>query len=261
MQPFYFGTSREQLFGVYHPPEVSTRRGSAVVMCQPIGHEYLRAHRAFRNLAAALAEHGFHVLRFDYLGSGDSSGEGDRTTVSQCLADLSIAIDELKDMSGATRVTLVGLRMGAALAALAATQRRDVERIVLWDPVVDGETYLAAVRDLQGQWFDDRFGKAGGIADASGELMGFPLDESSERQLAAVKILPLPPLRARTGVSLFVSEERADYSALREELAASQLLSTYALVGGAGEWDRPDQAHQILLPHAMVRAIAAAMSA
>src|SRR5262249_52097229 len=157
-----------------------------------------------------------------YLGSGDSTGEGERTTVNQCLADLEIAIDELKDMSGATRVTLVGLRIGAALAALAATERRDVERIVLWDPVVDGETYLGGVRHLKGQWFEDRFGKTGGIVGAAEELMGFPLADDAERQLAGVKILPLPPLRARTGVSLFVSEERADYLALREELAASQ---------------------------------------
>jgi pimeloyl-ACP methyl ester carboxylesterase len=261
MQPFYFGTSREQLFGVYHSPEVSTRRSSAVVMCQPIGHEYLRAHRAIRNLAAALAENGFHVLRFDYLGSGDSSGDGDRTTISQSLADLATAIDELKDMSGATRVTLVGLRMGAALAALVAGQRRDVERIVLWDPIVDGGAYLAGLKELQGQWLEDRFGKGTGMAGAADELMGFPLPELAERQLAAVKILPLPALRARTGVSLFVSEERPDYLTLRDELAATQLLSTYALVPGAGEWDRPDQAHQILLPHAMVRAIATAMSA
>src|SRR3954462_8423900 len=106
MQPFYFGSSREQLFGVYHAPEVSTRRGSAVVMCQPLGPEYLRAPRAFRNLAVALAERGFHVLRFDYFGSGDSVGDGEATTRDPCLADLAIAIDELKDMSGATRVSL-----------------------------------------------------------------------------------------------------------------------------------------------------------
>ena len=146
MQPFYFGTSQEQLFGVYHAPESAARRSSAVVMCQPIGHEYLRAHRAFRNLAASLAENGFHVLRFDYLGCGDSSAGGDRTTVQQCLTDLSAAIDELKDMSGATKVTLVGLRVGAALAALTAARRRDVERVVLWDPVVDGAAYVAKAR-------------------------------------------------------------------------------------------------------------------
>jgi hypothetical protein len=33
----------------------------------------------------------------------------------------------------------------------------------------------------------------------------------------------------------------------------------YQVVPGAGEWDRGDLVHQILLPHAMVRAIAAAV--
>ena len=254
MQPFYFGTSQDQLFGVYHAPEAATRRGSAVVMCQPIGHEYVRAHRAFRNLAAALAENGFHVLRFDYLGCGDSSGDGERTTIEQCLADLSTAIDELKDMSGATKVSLVGLRVGAALAAMTAARRRDVDRIVLWDPVIDGQAYLAALQVLQAGWLEDRLGKNAALSASIDELMGFPLTEAGLRELAALKIDPLPPLGSRA-VSLFVSEELPEYRGLREQIAA------YTLVPGAGEWDRADQAHQILLPHAMVRAITAAMCA
>ena len=48
-------------------------RQSAIVLCQPLGHGYLRAHRAFRNLAVSLASQGFHVLRFDYYGCGDSA--------------------------------------------------------------------------------------------------------------------------------------------------------------------------------------------
>jgi pimeloyl-ACP methyl ester carboxylesterase len=258
MQPFYFGSSREPLFGVYHAPAPAGRR-TASVLCHPLGHEYLRAHRAFRNLAAALAERGCHVLRFDYLGSGDSSGDGERTTVSQCLKDVGLAIDELKDMSGLQKVTLVGLRVGAAFAALAAAGRRDVERVVLWDPVVDGAEYVAAVRHLPTAWLDDSLGASVTATVGDDELMGFPMDERGRRELMALTLAPAPQLRARAA-DLFVSEDRPDYRALQTSLETLVPVG-YHVVPGAGEWDRGDLAHQILLPHAMVHAIAAEIGA
>src|SRR5437660_8787394 len=197
-------------------------------MCQPIGHEYLRAHRAFRNLAASLAENGFHVLRFDYLGCGDSSAGGDRTTVQQCLTDLSAAIDELKDMSGATKVTLVGLRVGAALAALTAARRRDVERVVLWDPVVDGAAYVAALKVLQAGWLEDRLGRNAVVSAGDDELMGFPLTESGLRELTVLNMDPLPPPGLRS-VSLFVSDDLPEYRRLRDQLATTARSASYAV--------------------------------
>jgi len=158
MQPFYFGTSQKQLFGVYHPPGTKAARQQAIVLCQPLGHEYLRAHRAFRNLAVSLAGQGFHVLRFDYYGCGDSGGNGDQATVEQCVSDLAAAVEELKDTSGAAKVSLIGLRFGATLAAVTASRRQDIDRIVLWDPVSDGRSYLEDVRDLHDSWLHDRMG-------------------------------------------------------------------------------------------------------
>jgi len=260
MQPFYFGTSDEQLFGVYHTPDADNLRSAAVVLCQPVGHEYLRAHRAFRNLAVALAEQGFHVLRFDYLGCGDSTGDGERTTVEQCLSDLSAAIDELKDIAGVGRVALIGLRMGATLAAVIASRRRDIDRVVLWDPVVDGETYLEALQTLQAGWLEDRLGPAALASLSDDELMGFPLTEGGRRELQALKLIPVPPVRARA-VSLFVSEDLPAYAELRAHLEAAPAAVSYHVVPGAGEWDRVDLAHQILLPHAMVHAITASIGA
>ena len=41
-----------------------------------------------------------------------------------------------------TQVGLVGLRLGATLAARVASRRDDVDRLCLWDPVVLGEVAL-----------------------------------------------------------------------------------------------------------------------
>lgn len=255
MQPFFFGTSREQLFGVYHAPEARAMRNAAVVLCHPLGHEYLRAHRAFRNLAVALAGQGFHVLRFDYFGSGDSGGDPRQTTVERCLSDLACAIDELKDISGASKVSLIGLRFGATFAALAASKRNDIERLLLWDPVVDGKAYVDELQALQRDWLHDRLGTAKAASES--ELIGFALTETIRAQLESTTLTAVPKVKARV-VSLVISGEAGGYAALKQQLE-QQSGATCAVVEESNDWQRADMVHQILLPHVMVRTIAAAM--
>jgi pimeloyl-ACP methyl ester carboxylesterase len=141
VNPFFFGPPDRQLFGAYDAPSGSAKR--AVVLCNAIGREYLLAHPTLRLLARQLSAAGWHVLRFDYSGTGDSAGECEDATLEQWVADIHAAIDELKEMAQVVSVALIGMRLGAALAALAATNRPDVDRLVLWDPVSDGSRYFA----------------------------------------------------------------------------------------------------------------------
>lgn len=141
MTPFFFGRTEVQLFGAYDAPAGGGR--NAVVLCYPFGREYLLAHGTFRLLARKLAAAGLHVLRFDYSGTGDSAGEIEDAREARWVADVSTAIDEVKELAQAEQVTLVGMRYGAALAARAVRGRADVNRLVLWDAVTDGAGYLA----------------------------------------------------------------------------------------------------------------------
>ena len=59
MNPFFFGESERALFGLYHPPKSATVRELGVVLCYPMGQEYMRAHRAFRQLALILSNFEF----------------------------------------------------------------------------------------------------------------------------------------------------------------------------------------------------------
>src|SRR5262245_3688452 len=97
MKPFFFGSSAQPLFGVYHPPAGSAPTREGVVLCGPFGREYLRAHRALRELAHRLAASGFHVLRFDYSGSGDSSGDGEDADAARWVSDIGAAVDEVRN--------------------------------------------------------------------------------------------------------------------------------------------------------------------
>ena len=136
MMPFYFGTRERHLFGVYDPARTTGRSARAAVICHPWGDEQIHAYRTLRQLASRLSQAGFHVLRFDYYGTGDSAGHtGDNDLPGSC-SDIETAMAELREMTGVGKLTLVGLRLGASLAAkVAATCADDLETLVLWDPL------------------------------------------------------------------------------------------------------------------------------
>ncbi len=197
MTPFFFGTMDRRLFGVYQPSRGDAGR-SGVVLCYPSGQEYVPAHKAFKFLSSLLADAGHDVLRFDYHGTGDSGGDLDEGTPASWCADVSEAVDELKDTAGADRICLCGLRMGAAWAAQAAAERSDVDRVVAWDPVLDGVAYLDALEQSArrgGDTLDDQ---------------GFAVTEETRAQFAAVT----PATYARVPQPMLVILTRGDPAAL-----------------------------------------------
>jgi uncharacterized protein len=148
----------KQLYSVYHEPEISTKDKTGVVLCYPFGQEYIRCHKLYLNLANKLAASGFHVLRFDYFGTGDSSGEFTAVTIGECLEDIDMAVNELKAACGVSEIILVGVRIGASLSLL-YSQNREVEGLVLWNPVIDGNYYLASIKKEYGKWLEGSFTK------------------------------------------------------------------------------------------------------
>jgi pimeloyl-ACP methyl ester carboxylesterase len=143
-----------------------------------------------KQLATLLNQGGVHVLRFDYHGTGDSAGEMLDASLAGWQADIETAIDELKDTTDAARVGLVGLRLGGTLAAtVAARRRKDVDSLVLWDPVVSGEGYL---KELLAEARPRAAERGGGH-----EVMGFALSEAMAAELRGL-VLPAAELPART---------------------------------------------------------------
>jgi pimeloyl-ACP methyl ester carboxylesterase len=150
------GTARRSLFAVHDPAVAGTARARAAVICNPLGIEYVYAHRSLRHLALRLARRGFDTVRFDYYGTGDSAGSDEEANVADMHSDVDFAIEAARDIKGARRVTLVGLRDGAAIAARAAMRKpADIDALVLWDPVdppvlspeVSARTLLIATHD------------------------------------------------------------------------------------------------------------------
>ena len=156
MKQQFFGDNQRPLFGVYHAPRGRTRRSRrGVLICPPIGQEYNRTHWTLRLMANQLARKGIHVMRMDYSGIGDSAGAVmDITSLATWQDDIQLGIERLKTESGVDTVMLVGQRMGAALAAKVAMQRPDVNALVSWETVVDGQAWLDELRTMHARMLD-----------------------------------------------------------------------------------------------------------
>jgi pimeloyl-ACP methyl ester carboxylesterase len=208
MNPIYFGSGKRRLFGMYTPARGAGARARAVVLCPPWGEEYLRAHRSLRQLASMFSAGGSHVLRFDYYGTGDSAGDMEEADIEGWMDDIGTAIEELKDTAGVAKVGLVGLRLGATLAATVAAKRaRDVDAVGLWYPVPSGGTYV-----------DELTRRAASAPGAEPAIEGFPLTERMARGLETLDLLAVAPQLGMRALVVLSAEGDASHP-LRSALA------------------------------------------
>jgi alpha-beta hydrolase superfamily lysophospholipase len=148
-QPLYFGDPAAPLFGWWHAPR-SPQRDLAVVLCPALGREEVSSHRSLRVWAQRLAQGGLPVLRFDLPGTGDSSGDMAMPgLVDAWRAALAAAIDEARRLSSAQRVAVLGLRLGALLAADCGAAAGGVDLLIAVAPVLAGRAHLRELKALQ----------------------------------------------------------------------------------------------------------------
>jgi pimeloyl-ACP methyl ester carboxylesterase len=175
--PIWFGTDDRPLFGVFHTPTDGRARAGAVI-CPPFDRDYMHAHYALRLLAERLAEHGVCVLRFDYDGTGDSAGgPQDPDRVAAWLGSVDAALDVVR-AAGAETTVLIGMRIGATFAGAVAERRRDVDDLVLWDPVTSGKAYLSEQRALSALSFTESTDRDDGAVETPGMRFEAPTVEA-----------------------------------------------------------------------------------
>src|SRR5262249_31077474 len=120
-EPHFFGAPGQELFAWFHAASDSRRRGAAVVCCPPFGFEYTSVYRTWRVLAERLAGEGFDVLRLDYPGTGNSTRAlGESGVVGAWVESVGEAVAEARRLRPRAAVGLLGVRLGAVLAASAA---------------------------------------------------------------------------------------------------------------------------------------------
>ncbi len=247
MEPFFFNDGSMQLYGVFHAADPMASRGRSVLLLYPLGEEYMRIHRSFRRLAVLLAERGFDVLRFDYFGTGDSSGEFGEVTLSSCVRSAQRAYDELVALAPGNSVDLVGLRMGTAVARSIAATRR-VARMVLWEPKTRDIDYLREMADDIRERGQSRafFESADGVLHYAGYAYGEPLKRELEASGWDATTLEGPSL-ALSSVGVFESSE---IGAFFRDAGAS-----VESVDGPDDWITVDMDGGLFFPNASITRI------
>lgn len=251
MNPFFFGSSKSPLYGVYHPPRSGGGAAKAVLLCYPMGAEYMRAHRAFRQLTTLLVKGGAHVLRFDYFGTGDSAGDATEATIARWLEDIDVAIDELKETAQVSNVTVVGLRMGGTLAALACTGRSDVDQLVLWDPVLDGPAHIGDLLEVHRR---EQLARNGRVDQEVAGVHGFPLTPVQRDEIARINLQDWPGAKVRR-LDVVTSSERSDADKLVENLVSRGVAAHGAVFPSNGNWAESDAFGSALIPQGIIQGI------
>ncbi|MGH2597663.1 MAG: alpha/beta fold hydrolase [Actinomycetota bacterium] len=134
-QPMFFEARDHVLFGILTQP-TSNPRGVTVVSLPGGGTLSTNVNRLSVHFHRRMAASGFHSLRFDYHGVGESSGDLDRFDLAApFVADLEGALDHLR-ANGLERFVLVGSCFGARTVLTAAPNVSGLEGVVLVSPPI-----------------------------------------------------------------------------------------------------------------------------
>ncbi|GGH10010.1 alpha/beta hydrolase [Paenibacillus segetis] len=128
---------------IHYPAQCAKKEGRCkdraplVVICHGFVGNRIGVDRLFVKTARELAAEGNIVVRFDYIGCGESSGDYGREDVDSLIAQTRAVLDyglSIGDIDP-TKVTLLGHSLGGAIAILTAVRDRRVKNLVLWSSV------------------------------------------------------------------------------------------------------------------------------
>lgn len=229
-QPLLVRCVGEQMLGILTLPKAPVDIGIVIVVGGP--QTRVGSHRQFVLLARVLAEAGYAVLRFDYRGMGDSTGE--KRDFEQVDADIAAALDALKAAAPVIRRFVLWGLCDAASAALLYWQGTRDPRIAgfcLVNPWVRSAATLARtqVKHYYGQrlfsaefWLKLVCGQVGVVKAIGGLLRSLrlsaatPVTAGSElsfqgRMLETLKDFPAPMRLILSGQD-FVAREFIEYA-------------------------------------------------
>lgn len=128
------------MLGFLHEPEIASETG--IIFCHPFAEEKNCSHSVVAKAARSFAQSGFAVMRFDFSGCGDSEGEMQDFTLVDWQNDLKAAIRTLKEKARVKNVALWGLRSGAGICLLHASEQNETPFLLLWQPVLNFKDFM-----------------------------------------------------------------------------------------------------------------------
>ncbi len=238
---FFLPFNEKQIF-VNHSLPIKGRAQRAAILFYPFGQEYMRSHKAFRQLASLLIRKNFDVYRFDYPGTGDSSGFAEEGLFSDYVESGHALINFVKQESY-EQVHLVGLRLGALVAAQCFSRHPELNHLVLWDPLVDGKAF-----------FDDcqKHSPNHSAEESVWSIHGYPLSVTFRAQILEASIDRVDFV-SHQQLSLLVSSEQDDTR--RIQRLGKNMRLNFKVIPPENDWNYVDMVGSILIPTDLIREI------
>ena len=182
--PCWLNNESDPVFSWIHLPKNKEISKMGIVICNPLGYEYSHTHRTIRHLSDNLACSGYANIRFDYHGTGDSFSDlFTPERIKTFIENIDTAIQELKQKTGVTEICLIGLRMGATLAA-SYCSIKSVDKLILWSPFIKGRTYVREMQALE-KLASHTSGENTDIIDSG----GFIITDETANELSSINLL------------------------------------------------------------------------
>lgn len=136
----FIGATGQRLFVLLRAPDEAS--GECVLVVPPFAEEMNKSRKLVTDFARHERRKGRGVLCVDLSGTGDSDGEFAAARVGRWIEDLAAAA-EWSAARGWRVTSMLGIRMGAILAAMLARQRdMSLSHAVFWQPVTNGARLL-----------------------------------------------------------------------------------------------------------------------
>ncbi len=238
--PFYFGSSKEPLIGWLHTAKNKPMTKSCVLICAPLALEYMNSYRSLRYTADYFALAGIPAMRFDYHGTGDSSGSNlDENRIPDWLTSIEFGYHHIKKITGLNKVGLFGFRMGATLGYLAA-EKIAFDFMVLWAPVERGSHFIREIKVLQ---------RTSAIAETSPSTLleagGAVYWGDTEKAISSINLLEIKPQVSK--ILLIPRDDLPANTKLLDNLVANGLSAQQLILTGSSEM--LIDAHLTQVPH------------
>lgn len=195
-EPHWLGEPSRHLYASLHRAQ-GPAATLGVLFVPPMFHELTRSRRMLAEVASGFAAMGLPTLRFDYFGTGDSGGSGEQADFTSMCADIDLAARMLRAKTGVEEIALVAWRGGALPAARWIEEGGVPSVVVLWEPILDGGSWMQALRRADAAERRSRSRYLYGVpptdVDADdGQLMGVA---ASARLRHDIEVASFDPLR------------------------------------------------------------------
>lgn len=145
---------KDNIFYWHHIPE-KNKKNTAIIIIGPIGPEYMPCHRSIKLLADKLSLIGFHCIRYDPVGMGNSSGNLEDPGLWGKWVNTPRQFENyLKNKCQLNDVILIGLRSGCLILS-EALKNTHAHSATFWHPVLRGSSFIRGIQLLDSVLYEN----------------------------------------------------------------------------------------------------------